>query len=128
MISHLLRMASAIGLFSQIVIILGPYYQNVLQTMRDIATGVEWQSETDIVCIKNPQFDTTNNIYSLHLVRNYLNGDVVIHNNDVLVAPCVLPLALWHCEDAIDPRFYRIPVRKVEVDFDKIISARARPL
>ena len=87
LISHILRVASGTGLFSQAVIILGPYYEAVLDTIEGLASRIEWQSEMEIVCIRNPRYETTNNVYSLYLAREYLDGDIVIHNCDVLVAP-----------------------------------------
>lgn len=86
LISHILRIASATGLFSQTVIILGPYYEAVLDTIEGLLSRIEWQSDMEVVCIRNPKFETTNNVYSLYLAREYLEGNIVIHNCDVLVS------------------------------------------
>jgi len=90
LISHLLRMASATGLFSEVVIILGPWFETVAETIQDLASHIKWQSATEILCIENPKFELTNNVYSLYLARDYLEGEVVVHNSDVLVAPPLL--------------------------------------
>jgi len=85
-ISHLFRMASATGLFSQIVIILGPYYETVLETIQGLASSISWTSKTEILCLRNRDFARTNSIYSIYLARDFLEGDVLIHDSDVLVA------------------------------------------
>lgn len=87
LISQVLRAASGTGLFSQAVIILGPYYEEVLDTIEGLVSRIEWQSDMEIVFVRNPRFETTNNVYSLYLAREYLEGNVLIHNSDVLVAP-----------------------------------------
>jgi len=87
LISHILRIASATGLFSQAVIVLGPYYEAVLDTIKGLVSRVEWQTDMEVVCIRNSKFETTNNVYSLYLAREYLEGNIVIHNCDVLVSP-----------------------------------------
>jgi choline kinase len=89
-ISHILRMASSVGQFSEIVIILGPFFEDVVQTIRELASGIRWETDTEIICIANPRFGTTNNIYSMYLARQYLEGNVIVHNSDVLVAPALL--------------------------------------
>ena len=90
LISHVLRMVSATARFSQVVIILGPHYEAVSDTVEGLASRVKWQSDTEVVCIRNPRFETTNNIYSLYLAREYIEGDVLIHNCDVLVDPALI--------------------------------------
>jgi choline kinase len=90
LISHVLRMASAADLFSQIVFILGPHFEAVVQTLKDLVSNVKWLSATEIMCIKNPAFEKTNNVFSLYLARRYLEGDIVVHNSDVLIAPLLL--------------------------------------
>jgi choline kinase len=89
-ISHHLRMASSVGDFSQIIVILGPYYEEVVQTIRELATGIKWITDTEVVCIENTKFETTNNIYSMYLARQYLEGSVIVHNSDVLIDPSLL--------------------------------------
>jgi len=89
-VSHLLRMVSATGAFSQIVIILGPYYESVLQTIQDLTSSIRWQTRTDIICIRNSRHRATNNIYSLYLARDYLEGDILVHDSDVLVDPSLI--------------------------------------
>jgi choline kinase len=86
-ISHLLRIASSVGSFSDVVIILGPEYEKVTQTVRELSSGIKWQSKTTITLLKNPKYLETNNIYSLYLAREFLEGDVILHDSDVLVAP-----------------------------------------
>jgi len=87
LISHLLRIASSMGSFSDVILVLGPDYERAVQTVRDLSSGIRWNSRTIITCLKNSRYRETNNIYSLHLAREFLDGDVVIHNSDVLVAP-----------------------------------------
>jgi choline kinase len=88
-ISHILRLASSVGQFSEIIIILGPFFDDVVQTIRELASGIRWETDTEIICVANPSFETTNNIYSLYLARQYLEGNLIIHNSDVLVAPAL---------------------------------------
>lgn len=90
MISHILRMASSLERFSEIVVILGPYFEEVVQTISELASGIRWATDTEIFCIANPKFKTTNNIYSMYLARHYMEGDVIVYNSDVLVAPSLL--------------------------------------
>ena len=87
LISHLLRIASSVGSFSEVVLILGPDYDRITETVRDLSAGIKWNSKTRIICLRNPQYLVTNNIYSLFVVREFLDGEVVIHNSDVLIAP-----------------------------------------
>ena len=87
LISHLLRIASCVGPFSDVVLILGPEYERVTETVRDLATGVKWTSKTTITCIRNPKYSETNSIYSVWLAREFLQGDVVLHDGDVLITP-----------------------------------------
>ena len=87
LISHLLRIASSVGSFSDVILVLGPDYERAVQTVRDLSSGIKWNSKTMITCLKNSRYRETNNIYSLYLAREFLDGDVVIHNSDVLVAP-----------------------------------------
>ena len=80
-------MASASSLISQIIIILGPYYDAVLETIQDLASSIRWKSATEIICLKNPDFAKTNSIYSIYLARDFLEGNFLIQDSDVLVAP-----------------------------------------
>jgi choline kinase len=94
-------MASTTGLFSQVVVILGPHFEAVVQTLQELASGLRWSSAVEILCIKNPVFEATNNVFSLHLAREYLEGDILIHNSDVLIAPVLLKrLLLEGTQDA----------------------------
>jgi len=86
-LSYLLRMASATRLISQIIIILGPYYDSVLETIQELASNIMWKSATEIICLKNPDFAKTNSIYSIYLARSFLEDNFIIQDSDVLVAP-----------------------------------------
>jgi choline kinase len=86
-ISYLLRMASASSIISQIIIILGPYYDAVQETIQDLASSIRWKSATEILCVKNPDFAKTNSIYSIYLARDFLEGNFLVQDSDVLVAP-----------------------------------------
>ena len=87
LISHMLRIASSVGSFSDVVIILGPEYEKVAQTVREVASSIKWKSSTTITFLNNPRFLETNNIYSLYLAREFLEGDVILHDGDVLISP-----------------------------------------
>jgi len=89
LISHILQMASAVAEFSRIIVVLGPDYETAFRTIRNVASGILWNSDTEVVCVKNSNYKSTNVAYSLYLVRRYLEGDVVIHNGDVLVTPAL---------------------------------------
>lgn len=86
LVSHLLRIASSTGSFSNVVLILGPDYERTVQTVRDLAASIKWNSRTMITCLRNRRYQETNNIYSLFVAREFLEGDLVVHNSDVLIA------------------------------------------
>jgi choline kinase len=120
-ISHILRMASSVGQFSEIIIILGPFFEETVQTIRELASGILWKMDTEILCIANPHFETTNNIYSMYLAGRYLEGNVIVHNSDVLVAPTLFArlISIDSSVDAWAVADNQVPIPEVET---KIIA------
>lgn len=49
-----------------------------------------YQTKVELIFVNNPVYETTNNMYSLYLAREYLRGDLLLMNADLVFDPSII--------------------------------------
>ncbi|WP_457554816.1 phosphocholine cytidylyltransferase family protein [Candidatus Pyrohabitans sp.] len=106
LISHILRSLSSCGV-RDVIIVTGHGDRKLREVVGDGS-----RFNTSVVYINNPHYATTNNSYSLNLVRDAVSGSFLIVNSDVFFHPGILR------------KLVRSPVRGIVlmVDVDKVLG------
>lgn len=79
-----LKNLSAVGI-TKLVLVVGYQKDNLIEYLGDKKYGI------DIIYVDNPIYDTTNNIYSLYLARDYLkNDDTLLLESDLIYERTIL--------------------------------------
>lgn len=73
------------------VIVGGRFFSGLENAARDFTEPV--------ICINNPDWQTTDNLYSLSLVSGEMSAPAIILNGDTMVAPCLLRNLLKTAEE-----------------------------
>lgn len=81
-----------------------------------------YDGQIELVFIENTAYETTNNMYSLYLAREYLDGDVFVMNADLVFDPSIMVdmAALPGSHVAVDVGRYMEESMKVKVESDGI--------
>lgn len=84
LIDKSLKNLSAVGI-TKLVLVVGYQKDNLIEYLGDKKYGI------DIIYVDNPIYDTTNNIYSLYLARDYLkNDDTLLLESDLIYERTIL--------------------------------------
>jgi len=74
--------------------------------------------------VKNRDFNTTNNMYSLYLARKHLSGDILLMNGDVICEPMIIGKLIKQKRTtvAVDRSVYKKESMKIMLNREKVIK------
>ena len=89
LISRMLHQLEALGSIDRVIIVIGYKGELLVEYIKSLSLAID----VEFVC--NPDYEKTNNIYSLYLARNYLcEEDTILLESDLIFEDSVLKILI----------------------------------
>lgn len=96
LISRMLHQLEALGSIDRVIIVIGYKGELLVEYIKSLSLAID----VEFVC--NPDYEKTNNIYSLYLARNYLcEEDTILLESDLIFEDSVLKILIEDKRDTL---------------------------